>query len=332
MKFVGFEKKWENKAKKWYIDSFYGRQLNRTSGVFRNEILKKIKNSVNLIDKEELLNNYFKANPHKLKIYKIEKQRNKQIATRVGISVATFAIATGTLTHYSNKNLDREMPAIEKENENYKEDTQIKEENVENNTETIEENEQENETQKYEDFFEEIKKINDDEERDDVITKFTKDRMVEAYNLKHEEKISSNQLEYNNLDEFVLKNKDQFGNDISYERVLQTQVITAGKNQEIDKLKGGLYEFILKGEKVAVYDCNGQEIIDKEVKQKNEFFKETIPIAKEAASLKVLYRYAHNDNDIKKGENHYKSVVENFIENEKEQVEILRENEEEKGN
>ena len=229
----------------------------------------------------------------------MKKQRIRKIKALAGLGILTLAVGTGTTY---------KMSAKEKTNSAF--DITIEQDvNIDENS-----RKQEKIEQQYENLFKELNDIPNTEKRNEQIVNFTKQKIAEAYNEQAQEKITKEQLEYYHLNEYVLANKDALGNDISYQRTSQSTEENTNTNQELKRLNGGIYEFKINGKTVAVYDGNGQEIIDNSIEEKQTFFQSALEVVKEASKLQDIYKYNNTENDIKNEQNKYKTVAQTLVE------------------
>lgn len=307
-KLVSLDKQLEKLATKWYIKEHYGEQLKDMNKELRTEYMKKIRASLN---KEDVIEQYFKAKPEMKRQYKERKQRINRIKIAAGLGLLTVAMGTGIAYTRSAQDtreeqeisFDFEVPEYTKNMEKIEDISQKKQED-----------------QEYKQFFETVRDTSNTKKRDDEILQFTKKEIVEKYNKNNvENPITLEQLEYLHLDEYVLAQKDKFGNDVEYKRVSQRENIYEKEGEELKKISGGIYEFKIDGKTVAVYDSNGQEIIDNNIEQKEVFFKDTLNLVKKANELQNVYKYKNSETDIKKVENEYKIAVQKFVEENDEQ-------------
>lgn len=290
-KLMSLDKQFEKLATRWYIKEYYGDQLKNTSKEFRTEYLKKIRASLN---KEDVIKQYFKANPGMRTQYKARKQRINRIKTMAGLGMLVVAVGAAKYT-ISNNSENNEIGN--------------------NQTEYTLYQEPEEENDKFDEFFDETQNMKNTTKRDEEIVKFTKEKIVKAYNKQNKDNpITVDRLQYLHLDENVIAHIDQFGNDVSYERISQRKQYEPKENEVLKKLSGGIYEFKVDEKVVAVYDSNGQEIIDNSIENKNEFFKETIDLLNMTDKLQQIYKYRNNEYDITKVENNYKIVAEKLVE------------------
>lgn len=298
-RFMSLDKQLENLAKKWYIKKYYENQIMDISNKnLKKEFLKKIDNS---LDMKKIINEYLKENPEMKKQYKAKKQRINKIKTMAGLGILTLAVGTGVYAK-TYKEVKTEEPT--------KIETQIDYGKIEKTAQEI------GKEKEYTQFFEKIKNISKVDEKEKEIVNFTKQKIVETYNTQNpENQITIEQLQYFHLNETVLANKDVFGNDVSYERISQRDMIETKSNQELKKISGGLYEFKVDEKTVAVYDANGQEIIDSNIQNNEKFFGNTIDLVKNAEKLQDMYKYKSNDTEIKQIENKYESAVKNLQKN-----------------
>lgn len=305
MKLRSIEKKIEDRAIDWYKDECYSREI------YINE---------EKIDVKKITKQYLKEHPREKQKYLQIKRKINKIKLAAGLGLVTVAVGTGAICYHTSKT--KNIPENEIEVINEFDNIDIL------NEEEIRENE-------YKDFFKEVGEIQNTDTRNREIVKFTKGKMVEAYNKQHKgEAINADQFKYYHLNEHVLVTKDKFGNDVSYERVPQQQEsIKRGENQELKKIDGGIYVYEIDGKVVASYDSNGQEIVDSSIENKEEFFKNTINLAKEAEELQEIYKYNNSERYIVNQEQDYKETAEKLIEsvtNQELTITISRENENEK--
>ena len=293
-KLISLDKQIEEMATKWYIKEYFGPELESLSKEERAKEIKKIKEFLN---KETVVKKYLEAKPKVKKQYQMKKQRIRKIRTLAGLGILTLAVGTGVTYKMSQK--EKTNPAF-----------QITIEQDENIDEDIGKQEE----KQYEELFDELNNTTNTEKRNEQIVDFTKQKIVEAYNKQAEEKLTKEQLEYYHLNEYVVANKDTLGNDVSYQRTSQNIAENTNSNQELKRLNGGIYEFKVDGKTVAVYDSNGQEIIDNNVEEKDAFFQSTLGLVKEASKLQDVYKYKNTENDIKNEQNKYKLIAQTLVE------------------
>lgn len=312
---MSLDKQLENISSKWYIQEYYGREIARLENynyssekeknVVKREFISKIKQNLN---KEDVVKTYLEKHPNVKRQYKLKKQKINKLKKMAGLGLLTVAIGTGATVYTTSNHAPKQQNVeIQQEINEYKPITL--------------------EAQEYTKFFNEIKNIQNTEERDGTIVNFTKEKIAEAYNEQNQDaQITTDRLQYLHLNEHVIVNKDAMGNDVSYERVNQTDNVKTNENQELKKLDGGIYEFKIDGQTVAVYNANGQEVQDKEIENKDEFFKNTLGFVKQAEKLQDVYKYMSNENDIKNAENKYKSMAEDL--NAEKQAETIEQDKE----
>ena len=291
-KLINLDKKLENIAINWYINKNYGRALETLSKGERELKILALKRS---LDTKQIVKEYFYQKPNVKKQYQLQKQRLKKINTLAGLGILTLAVGTGATYKMSNKEPVKTGITIEK-------------------TKTdIKENEESASEKEFANFFEELNAISNLEKRNRKIVEFTKEKIVEAYNKKSEENITKDQLEYYHLNEFVIANKDNLGNDVSYKRTSQTVEEKLDENQEFKRLHGGIYEFKVDGKTVAVYDANGNEIEDDNIENKKDFFRKSLSLVEQASKLQDVYKYRSTSKDIEQEQDKYKSVVNGLV-------------------
>ena len=291
-----YEKKYIDMAKRWYIRENYNDQMENMSRAEREEFRKKI--SDGLLDKD-VLYQYFAKKPDMQEKYNKEQEKYNKL--KKAIAVGGLVLASGTAIYAGVKIIDgiRDKNPIE---------TEAKED------ETTVNLSQDEILTDFDKFFEECKELDNTENRDKKIVDFTKSKIVEAYNKENpDNQLTVDRLEYLHLNENVLVNKDKFGNEVSYERRSQKEIITPADNQEYNEISGGIYEFKIDGKTVAVYNSEGQEVIDTNIDSKNEFFAKTLSVIKEASVLQDLYKYNNDEHSINRVQNKYKNVVEAFV-------------------
>ncbi len=293
-KLMNIDKQLEKIAKKWYKKEYYGNQIAKTTDKeMRREFQKGIEEEFKK-NKKVIIKEYLEKHPKIKKDYEIKKARIKKLKVMAGMGMLSVAVLGGT---YTISNAYKQEPVtIETQDHSY-------DKNIEENLEK----------DSYDELFEKIDSKIKENDRDEAITEFTKEKMVEAYNKEHKENpITAEQLEYYHLNETVIANKDNFNNDISYERTSQTQNEKLQSNQELKKIQNGLYEFKIDGKTVAVYDATGVEIKDNSIENKEDF-KDCLEIIKQSEKLQNVYKYMHNENDVKKEQKVYKETAEKLI-------------------
>ena len=248
---------------------------------------------------KEVLKIYLSGKPDIKKKYQLQMQRIKKIKTLAGLGVLTVAVGTGVAYKLADKE-SHKAPGI----------------TIEKSVSNVEDKDEELNTYvEYSDFFEKLDNITNTEKRNDQIVDFTKGKIVEAYNKNSETTIGKEQLEYYHLNEFVIVNKDNLGNAVSYKRTSQKVEENLDKNQEFERLHGGIYEFKVDGKTVAVYDANGNEIVDDNIENKEEFFKKSLAIIKQASKLQDVYKYKSTERDIDKEQVKSNDIADRLVEN-----------------
>ena len=301
-KLMNIDKQLEKIAKKWYKKEYYGNQIAKTTDKeMRREFQKGIEEEFKK-NKKVIIKEYLEKHPKIKKDYETKKARIKKLKVMAGMGMLSVAVLGGT---YTIRNANKQK-AVEIETQYNSYDENIEEKSYNANV-------KENIGDSYEELFKKIDSKIKENDRDEAITEFTKEKMVEAYNKEHKENpITAEQLEYYHLNETVIANKDNFNNDISYERTSQTQNEKLQSNQELKKLQNGLYEFKIDGKTVAVYDATGVEIKDNSIENKEDF-KDCLGIIKQSEKLQNVYKYMHNENDVKKEQKVYKETAEKLI-------------------
>ena len=275
---LSLNKQIEDLARKWYIRSF--KQEDRKSAMLEfkeDEDLRK-----------DVIEQYLEKHPNVKKQYK----EKKKIMLGIKLVLATTGLVVVTLGGKYTLNLIK----------------QPKESNIEQETELdddfiIEEQEEEN---KYKQFFNEVREINNTDKREDYITNHTKQIIVEKYNKANpDNQITADRLETLILDETVKKNTDRLGN-YTYERISQNSV-----GEDLVKI-GNIYDFRIDGKTVAVFDNNGDMLFDKNVEKQDMSFKEAITLVNQSERLKDIYKYPSNDYEKGKVEQKYQQIADEY--------------------
>jgi len=270
------DKKIEEKAKIWYKRNLLPEYRNRANALFSQ-------------DKENIVKQYLKEHPEEKRAYDREKNKLRmKIAVLVGLSSITLMGGYRlNLAEESQENVIEQETEIE---HNFiKQDDEQKEEN------------------RYENFFEEVRKIKNTDKREDYITDYTKQIIVEKYNKEHPEAtITVERLETLILNESVRKNTDRLGNH-TYERVPKNS-----EGKDLVKI-GSIYDFRIDGKTVAVFDSNEDILTDKNVEKQDTSFKQAIKLVKQSQELKNIYKYRNNDYEKGKVEQKYQQIADEYL-------------------
>lgn len=289
-KLKSIDKQLEEMSMKWYIKEYYGEQIRaNNTREYRNHVIRQINKSVN---KNDIIKDYLDKHPKVKKQYINKKRRINRIKFLIGAGVLTAAVGVGAYTVSKHKQAtETEKQAIEY--------TLYEEPEIEEN--------------EYEKFFEEVRNINYTDSRDEEIVRFTKERIVEAYNIKNpNHQITAESLEYLHLNENVVAHIDERGYDVSYDRISQREQYNKKENEVLKNMS--IYEFKIDGKTVAVYNGQGDEIIDSSIEDKEVFFKNTIELLGATEKLKGAYKYNNSEYDISKIEDNYENIAEKLIE------------------
>ena len=158
----------------------------------------------------------------------------------------------------------------------------------------------------YDQFFKEAREIENADKREDYITNYTKQIIVDKYNEEHPDNpITVDELETLILEETVLKKTDRLGNH-TYERVSQNS-----EGKDLVKI-GYIYDFRIDGKTVAVFDSNGDMLNDKNVEKQDMSFQKAIKVVIESEKLKDIYKYPSNDNEKEEAEKKYAKIIEEY--------------------
>lgn len=289
-KLKSIDKQLEEMSMKWYINEYYGEQLRvNNTREYRNYVIRQINKSVN---KNDIIKEYLAKHPKVKRQYINKKRRMTRIEFLIGAGALTAAVVVGAYTVSKNKQATQtEKQAIEY--------TLYEEPEVEEN--------------EYDKFFEETRNIENTNRRDEKIIKFTKEKIVEAYNMKNpNHRITVESLEYLHLNENVVAHIDARGYDVSYDRISQKEQYHKKKNEVLKNMS--IYEFKIDGKTVAVYNGQGDEIIDNSIENKEVFFKNTIELLRATEKLKGAYIYNNSEYDTSKIEDNYENTAEKLIE------------------
>lgn len=292
-KLKSIDKQLEEMSMKWYINEYYGEQLrSNKSKEFRMRVIKEIRSSVS---KSDIVKEYLSEHPKVKKQYINKKRRMKFL---IGAGVLTAAAAVGVGVYSVSKH--KQAPEPEKQAIEY---TLYEEPEIEEN--------------EYDKFFEETRNIKNTENRDKEIVKFTKEKIVEAYNIKNSNNpITADSLQYLELNEYVVAHIDARGYDVSYDRISQREQYDKKENEVLKQMT--IYEFKIDGKTVAVYNKQGDEVKDTSIEDYEPFFKDTVDLLDKTPKLQGAYKYRNSENDISRLEGNYENAAEKLIEKQKE--------------
>ena len=293
-KLKSIDKQLEEMSMKWYIKEYYGDQIRaNNTREFRSKVIKHINNSVS---KNDIIKEYLDEHPKVKKQYINKKRRMNRIKFLIGAGVLTAAVGIGVYTVSKHKQASEpEKQAIEY--------TLYEEPEIEEN--------------EYDKFFEETRNIKNTENRDKEIVKFTKEKIVEAYNMKNPNNpITADSLQYLELNEYVVAHIDARGYDVSYDRISQREQYDKKENEVLKQMT--IYEFKIDGKTVAVYNKQGDEVKDTSTEDYEPFFKDTVDLLDKTPKLQGAYKYRNSEYDISRLEDNYKNAVDKLIEKQKE--------------
>lgn len=293
-KLKSIDKQLEEMSMKWYIKEYYGDQIRaNNTREFRSKVIKHINNSVS---KSDIIKEYLEEHPKVKKQYINKKRRMTRIKFLIGAGVLTAAVGVGAYTVSKHK----QAPEPEKQAIEY---TLYEEPEIEEN--------------EYEKFFEEVRGIKNTENRDEEIVKFTKQKIVEAYNMQNPNNpITVDSLQYLELNEYVIAHIDARGYDVSYDRISQTLQHERKENEVLKQMT--IYDFRIDGKTVAVYNKQGDEVKDTSIENKEPFFKETVDLLDKTPKLQGAYKYRNSEYDISRLEDNYQNSSEKLIEKQQE--------------
>lgn len=293
-KLKSIDKQLEEMSMKWYIKEYYGDQIRaNNTREFRSKVIKHINNSVS---KSDIIKEYLEEHPKVKKQYINKKRRMTRIKFLIGAGVLTAAVGVGAYTVSKHK----QAPEPEKQAIEY---TLYEEPEIEEN--------------EYEKFFEEVRGIKNTENRDEEIVKFTKQKIVEAYNMQNPNNpITVDSLQYLELNEYVIAHIDARGYDVSYDRISQTLQHERKENEVLKQMT--IYDFRIDGKTVAVYNKQGDEVKDTSIENKEPFFKETVDLLDKTPKLQGAYKYRNSEYDISRLEDNYEKAAEKLIEKQQE--------------
>ena len=288
-KLKSLDKQLEDMSIKWYIKEYYGEELTKNkSKEYRMQVIKEIKSSTN---KNDMVKEYLSKHPKVKQQYVKKKKAINRVKFLIGTGILTVAVGVGAYT-------------VSKNTEKAESDNQQIEYTLYEEPEA-----QENE---YEKFFEELRNIKNTNARDEEIVNFTKEKIVEAYNMKNKDNpITADRLQYLELNENVVAHIDARGYDVSYERISQREQYNQQENEVLKNMT--IYEFKIDGKTVAVYNRQGDEIVDSDIENKEEFFRNTIGLLDKTQKLQGAYKYNNSEYDISILENNYENVAEELI-------------------
>lgn len=293
-KLKSIDKQLEEMSMKWYINEYYGDQIRaNNTREFRSKVIKHINNSVS---KNDIIKEYLDEHPKVKKQYINKKRRMNRIKFLIGAGVLTAAVGVGVYTVSKHKQASEpEKQAIEY--------TLYEEPEIEEN--------------EYENFFEEVRNIENTNKRDDEIVKNTKQKIVEAYNMKNpNNQITVDSLQYLELNEYVVAHIDARGFDVSYDRISQREQYDKKENEVLKQMT--IYDFRIDGKTVAVYNKQADEVKDSSIKDYEPFFKDTVDLLDKTTKLQGAYKYRNSENDISRLEDNYENAAEKLIEKQKE--------------
>ena len=238
-----------------------------------------------------MVKEYLSKHPKVKQQYVKKKKAINRVKFLIGTGILTVAVGVGAYT-------------VSKNTEKAESDNQQIEYTLYEEPEA-----QENE---YEKFFEELRNIKNTNARDEEIVNFTKEKIVEAYNMKNKDNpITADRLQYLELNENVVAHIDARGYDVSYERISQREQYNQQENEVLKNMT--IYEFKIDGKTVAVYNRQGDEIVDSDIENKEEFFRNTIGLLDKTQKLQGAYKYNNSEYDISILENNYENVAEELI-------------------
>ena len=257
------DKQLESKAEKWFINK-------------QEENNKRLAKKYFNENKKEVIKEYLDRHPKIKKQYESKKKAQlKLLLLAGGIAVTTLGGA-----YALNKANNSKQNETEIENQVDLSNTTLKEEIEETNEEG----------RNYEQFFDQARQTENTTKREELITNYTKEIIVENYNKEHpENQITSENLETYILNEIVLKKTDKLGN-YTYERIPQKEKITPKENEELVRI-GTMYDIRINGKTVAVFDGNKNVIPDKNVEKQDMSFMGAIELIQKSEKLKEIYKY-----------------------------------------
>ena len=298
-KLKSVDKQLEEMSMKWYIKEYYGDQIRaNNTKEFRSKVIKHINNSVS---KSDIIKEYLEEHPKVKQQYIRKKRAIGRTKFFIGAGLLTVAVGVGAYTVSKHK----ETQEPEKQATEY---TLYEEPEIEEN--------------EYEKFFEEARNIKNTDSRDEEIVKFTKQKIVEAYNMQNPDNpITVDSLQYLELNEYVIAHIDARGYDVSYDRISQRLDHERKENEVLKQMT--IYEFKIDGKTVAVYNTHGDEVVDSNIENKETFFKNTLDLLDKTPNLQGGYKYRNSEYDISRLEDNYRNSAEKLIESQKEtQVDI----------
>ncbi len=299
-KLKSIDKQLEEMSMKWYIKEYYGDQIRaNNTREFRSKVIKHINNSVN---KNDIVKEYLDEHPKVKKQYIQKKKRAQNIKIGLALGGLATAVTIGGVCMYLNK---KQVAEPEKQAIEY---TLYEEPEIEEN--------------EYQNFFEEVRNIENTSRRDDEIVKYTKQKIVEAYNMQNKDNpITVDSLQYLELNEYVVAHIDARGYDVSYDRISQRIQYEQKENEILKQMT--IYEFKIDGKTVAVYNRQGDEVIDNNIENKEAFFRETIDLLDKTEKLQGAYKYRNSEYSILNLQDNYQKSAKKLIEKQKEnQVDI----------
>lgn len=288
-KLMSLDKQLELKAQEWFINKQEEKNI-RLAKKYFNE------------NKKEVIKEYLDKHPKRKKEYETKKKAQlKLLLLAGGLAVTTLGGA-----YLLNKENELKQNEVEVENEVDLNQTTLQEE--------IEEPKEE--SRNYEEFFKQARQTENTKKREELISDYTKEIIVEAYNKEHlENQITTEELETFILNEIVLKKTDKLGN-YTYERIPQKEKITPKENEELVRI-GTMYDFRINGKTVAVFDGNKNVIPDKNVEKQDMSFIKAIELMQKSEELKNIYKYENGRYVEIEMEEEYKESANQLLEEDK---------------
>ena len=289
-KIKSLDKQLEEKAEKWFVKSQKPENQRLAIKYFKD-------------NKDELIKQYLEEHPKIKEQYREKKKTLRKIKITLataGLAVTTLGVAAVYHTANSNKEYQKTPMQIEQEEKLREGMKQLEEQDLEEDS--------------YENFFNEAREMENTEKRDEFITNQTKQIIVEAYNKEHPENpITTDRLEMLILDENVLQKTDRLGN-YTYERVKQNVQYEQTETQKLVKI-GGVYDFRIDGETIAVFDGNGSPLQDENAKTQDISLAPMIKLLDLSQDLQDIYKYPSNDYEKSQVEEKYKQASKRILEN-----------------
>lgn len=266
-------------------------KISKSNKKFNEYVNELIKDENNL---KKIVNEYLEENPKVKKEYEDKKinQRNIKIVGAVGVA-GVLTAATIFASQISKQN----------------EEVNIQNQNNEK-IEQIQENEED--ISQYDEFFEMIEKEEDDEIRNDMILRQTKEIIVEAYNMQNpNNQITADRLEMQVLNGFVIQRTDRLGN-ITYERKDEGVSNTLPENETAKRMEYCV--FSIDGNNVATYFTNGDRLEDKTIENEETFFASTINLINQYEKLIENFSYSTDEYHTSIAENNFEQQANILLE------------------